>query len=218
MIKCVIFDFDGVLVDSHETINKLFTNLINKELKLNITEEDFGKHPGMRFEDRMEILAKERNINVNEEQINKVKDKGRYEYFTNIAPYIKLFPGVLRILYELKKANIKAAVGSNGSRRTIEKMLESLDIKERFSSITTFDDVAHGKPAPDIFLKNADNLKLKPEECVVIEDAVVGIEAAKNAGMKVIAIATTENIENLKEADLVIKKIDDLNVEKIKAL
>ncbi len=218
MIKLVIFDFDGVLVDSHETINKLFTDLINKDLGLNIREEDFAKNPGMRFEKRMELLAKERNIDITEEQINKVKDKGRYEYYTNLAQYVKLFPGVLRLLDELKYANIKTAIGSNGSRRTIEKMLESLNIKHKFSSIVTFDDVVHGKPAPDIFLKNAENLNLKPKECVVVEDASIGIDAATKAGMKVIAVATTEKVEKLKEADLVIQKIDDLNVEMIKKL
>ena len=84
-------------------------------------------------------------------------------------------------------------------------MLSNLKIIDRFACISTFDDVSHGKPAPDIFLRNSEILKIPPNECVVIEDAVVGIEAAKNAGMKVIAVATKE-------------KIDNLNVEMIKKL
>jgi HAD superfamily hydrolase (TIGR01509 family) len=207
MIKAVIFDFDGVLVDSHGIINKLFTEIANKELGLNITEKEFADNPGIRFEHRLMKINSDRKLNISAERIKDVIEKGRLEYFSNKSDHVRLYPGIIELLEELKKAGIIICLGSNGGRRSIEKLMQKLGIKKYFSSIVTFDDVKNGKPHPEMFLKNADEMKLKPEECIVVEDSIEGITAAHAAGMKVIAVATTTGKEELKDADIIIDNI-----------
>ncbi len=218
MIKAAIFDMDGVIADSHTEINALFTNVLNNHLNLNISVEEFSKYPGLRFEHRAELFAKKKGIDLSKEEVEKVMKIGRDEYYHNTLNYIKLYSGVVDLLEELKNAGIKMGIGSNGSRRSILKIIEQFKIKEYFSSIVTYDDVSHGKPNPEIFMKNAENLNVKPEECVVIDDAEVGIEAAKSAGMKIISITTTMDKKELEKADMIIDKISDLNLEKIREL
>lgn len=218
MLKAVIFDYDGVLIDSHGMINKLFTQVVNKELGLDLTEKDFARFPGLRFDKRVKIVAEEKKLDIPYENIHQAIEKGRLEYYTNTIEYIRLYDGAKRLLDELKEAGIKIGLGSNGSKRTIEKSLSILEIKDYFSSIVAFDDVLHPKPAPDMFLKNAENMYAEPQECIVIEDSAEGIEAAKIAGMTAVAVSTTEPEERLKEADLVVMTINDLIVEKLKKL
>ncbi|MEM2139211.1 MAG: HAD family phosphatase [Candidatus Woesearchaeota archaeon] len=218
MLKAVIFDNDGVLSDSHSEINKLFTELINKNLKLNITEKDFAKHPGMRFEQKAELFAKEKGLKISKKEIDELIEKGRDIYYKDIIKMIKLYPGVVELLKELKQNNIKIGLGTNGSKRTITKLFDNFGLHNYFDSIVTFDDASQGKPHPEIFLKNAENLKVKPEECVVVEDSIEGITAARAAKMKVIAVQTTLKKEELKDADLIVESIEDLNLRKIKSL
>ena len=218
MIQAVIFDFDGVLVDSHGTINQVFTRTVNEMLGLNITEKDFARFPGLRFEKRMAILAKEKNITITDEQITQARKAGIDEYRSNSSLSVKLYPGVLRLLNELKANNIKIGLGSNGSRKTIERIMDNLNIRSYFDSLVGYDDVTHGKPAPDMFLKNAKNFNIKPQDCAVIEDSIEGITAAKAANMKAVALLTTTSRENLNSADLILNSINDLNMEKIQKL
>jgi beta-phosphoglucomutase len=217
-MKAVIFDMDGVIVDSHGIINRLFTEVINRELHLNITEKEFARWPGIRFDQRLVIIAKEKGLPVSEEQIVKAIDKGRLEYYTNIIAYVKLFPGTLTLFDQLKSAGIKLGLGSNGSRNSIEKLMENLKIKKYFSSVVTFDDVVNPKPDAEMFLKNALELNVNPEECVVVEDAPEGIAAAKAAGMKVIALATTTSREELENADLLLSSISEITLDMLKGL
>ncbi|MEM2131388.1 MAG: HAD family phosphatase, partial [Candidatus Woesearchaeota archaeon] len=198
--------------------NKLFTELINKNLKLNITEKDFAKHPGMRFEQKAELFAKEKGLKISKKEIDELIEKGRDIYYKDIIKMIKLYPGVVELLKELKQNNIKIGLGTNGSKRTITKLFDNFGLHNYFDSIVTFDDASQGKPHPEIFLKNAENLKVKPEECVVVEDSIEGITAARAAKMKVIAVQTTLKKEELKDADLIVESIEDLNLRKIKSL
>jgi HAD superfamily hydrolase (TIGR01509 family) len=218
MIKAVIFDFDGVIVDSHGVINRHFTKVANDELHLGITETDFARFPGMRFEAKVAILAKERGLDIPKEKIVEAVKKGREEYLHNKSDQVELYPGTLRLFDELKKAKIKIALGTNGSRRSVEKLTVKLGIKDYFDSIVTFDDAYLPKPAPHIFLKNAENLKCLSGDCLIVEDSIEGITAAKAAGMKVVGVSTTLDKNDLKDADLILKTINDLNLGIIQKL
>lgn len=218
MLKAVIFDNDGVLSDSHREINKLFTNLINEYFNLNITKEEFSKYPGMRFEKRAEIIAKEKKIKIDQEKIKEFIENGREIYYNKVIDNIHLYEGVKELLDELKKNNIKIGLGTNGSKRTIIKLFDNFGLHNYFDSIVTFDDASQGKPHPEIFLKNAENLKVKTEECVVVEDSIEGIIAAKAANMKVIAVKTTLTEKELKDSDMIVESIKELTIDKIKSL
>src|SRR3989344_7978516 len=116
MIKAVIFDFDGVLVDSHGIINRLFTRIANEELGLNITENEFAKFPGARFEKRVELLAAEKGKKITKKQIDEAVSKGREEYYENSSNYIELFFGVRELMETIRKSGLKMGIGTNGSR------------------------------------------------------------------------------------------------------
>jgi beta-phosphoglucomutase len=218
MIKAVIFDMDGVLADSHGIFNRLFTEIVRKELNLNISEEEFSRYPGIRFEQRIEKIAKLKGYKVSDQEIEKVIAKGRYIYYTDNLSFVKIYEGVKELLDILESNGLKIALGTNGSKRTVLKLIKNLDIEKYFSVIVTFDDVSAGKPFPDIFLRDAKEMDLSPKECVVVEDSIEGIDAAKAAGMKVIAVMTTQKKEELKNADLIVDSIKDINMEKIRKL
>jgi HAD superfamily hydrolase (TIGR01509 family) len=218
LIKCVIFDFDGVIADSHSMFNKLFTRIANEELDLGITNEEFAQFPGMRFELRLSYLAKQKGIDVSQENLDKAIAKGRNEYHESTSSFTTLYEGAKEFLQELRNNNIKVCLGSNGSRRTVLKMLNQFEIFDLFDSIVTYDDVTHGKPAPDMFLKNADNVGVEYGECVVVGDAIEDINAAKAGGMKSIGLLTTNKKETLSVADLIMESIANLNFELVKNL
>lgn len=123
-------------------------------------------------------------------------------------------PGVLDFLRGLKKLGIPAAVGSSAPRLNVEACMEVLGAQDLFQAVVSGDDVTHGKPAPDIFLKAAEQLGTKPEHSVVFEDATAGVKAARNAGMRVVAVLTTHAREALPDADLYIKDFTDFPAER----
>ncbi|HET7512484.1 MAG TPA: HAD family phosphatase, partial [Chthoniobacterales bacterium] len=121
-------------------------------------------------------------------------------------------------LHRLKEAEIPSAVASSTQRANIEAVLARLGLEEAFQAIVSAEDVVHGKPDPDVFLKAAERLKMPPRKCVVFEDAYVGIQAGHAAGMKVVAVATTHSPDELREADVVVNRLDELSAEKLGAL
>jgi len=124
-------------------------------------------------------------------------------------------PGVRAWLERLQNAGVPCVVGSSSHRENIELALELTGLTPFFQDIVSSEDVKHGKPAPDVFLRGAEKIGLPPEKCVVFEDAHVGIAAARNAGMKVIAVATTNPIADLNKADLAVERLDEIDLATI---
>jgi beta-phosphoglucomutase len=218
MIKLVIFDFDGVVADSHSGVNDLFSNLINTELNLKIKPTDFAKYPGMRFEQRLSIIAKENNLDINWERITKIISKGRETYYKQSQNMTKLYPETIKFIKQLRENNIKVALGSNGSKNVILKLLDQFNATKYFDNIVTFDDVDNGKPHPEMFLKSMDKFNFSPSECVVIGDASQDIDAAQNGKMYSIALLTTDSKEILKNADIILDHPRDLNLKLLEQL
>ena len=106
-------------------------------------------------------------------------------------------------------------MGSSGPKENVELLLASLKIQEYFDAIITAAEIQIGKPAPDVFLIAAEQARVKPENCIVIEDAPVGIEAAKQANMKTIALTTTHEREDLENADLIIRDLSEVSFKDI---
>jgi len=119
-------------------------------------------------------------------------------------------PGIRRLLEGLSGHSIPCAVGSSALRRNIEDCIDALGFRRFFKDIVTGDEVRHGKPAPDIFLEAARRIGRRPADCVVFEDAPAGVAAARAAGMRVIGLLTTNPAESLKQADRLIRTFEDL--------
>ena len=133
-------------------------------------------------------------------------------------PYINPVPGLIELLQQLKKNGIPMAIATSGITVNIEFMFNHLPIKEYFKEVVHSSHIKKGKPDPEIYLKTAERLNVNPSECIVFEDALVGIQSAKGAGMKVIALTTTHTKKELAAADLVIKNYTEITIDKMKQL
>jgi HAD superfamily hydrolase (TIGR01509 family) len=129
-----------------------------------------------------------------------------------------ILPGARELLAALRAAGISRAVGSSTPRENLDAIFASTGLGEFFDAVVSADDVVNGKPAPDVFLKAASLLGIEPHSCVVLEDALFGIEAAHRAGMKVVAVATTNPIALLGHADRAVESLDAISVEDLQLL
>jgi beta-phosphoglucomutase len=205
----VIFDMDGVLADTgpiHFESWVKMANEIGYEFTKKFFDETFGQQS-------IPITRKLVGNSVDQELVEKWANLKEEYYREMVRDKIKALPGVIGLLKNLKKNGIKLALGSSGPQENVELLLNVLNIRSFFNAVITAAHVKHGKPAPDVFLIAAKKLKVKPKNCIVIEDAPVGIKAAKKAGMKVIALTTTHNKKELTGADLIVNDLNHLNLD-----
>ncbi|MFH0875672.1 MAG: HAD family phosphatase [archaeon] len=208
MIKAVIFDMDGVLVDTEKYHEKAY-RYVSKTAGAEITGKEIIKLKGVTALEIFKYLLKKHNIRENPKKYALLKDKVYRSYLKNI----KLLPGVLDLLKKLKKNKVKVALASSGSRLNVQFILKKLKIKKYFDAVIDGEQVKRGKPAPDVFLKAAEKLKVNPSEGIVIEDTNTGIIAGKKSGMFVVAVTTTFPKSKLKDADLVVDSLKELKIE-----
>ncbi len=212
MIKAVIFDLDGTVVEStncdFHAWQKLFSDLG--------TGFSFDDYKGISGKKTAEIL-KGKIKDIKEQDVDKFSII-RTGYFKECVEKNSLKPanGLIDFLNSLTENGYKVAIQTGASRRRVSFMLKAANVERHFSIVVTADDVSFGKPNPETVLTAARKLGCKPEECLVIEDAPLGIAAAKNAGMKCIAITTTHSAGELKEADKIIRSFDELSAEKLR--
>ena len=194
-LSAVIFDFDGVVIDSHEAHERSWF-LLAEELGQTLTRETFVSTFGQRNESILPFLgwAEEGD----RERIQQLGDRKEVLYREILrADGIAPLPGVVALLEDLKKEGIPCAIGTSTPRANVECVLELTSLGSFFNDIAASEDVSRGKPDPEVFLKAAAKLGADPASCVVIEDAHVGIRAAKAAGMKSVAVTTTHPAESL---------------------
>lgn len=211
----IIFDWDGVIIDSRQQHEKSWERLAVEENRV-LPEGHFLKGFGMK-NDRIipEILkwatdpAEVKRLATRKEETYReiVREDG-------IAP----LPGVRELLEELAKAQIPCVIGSSTERKNIEAILDVIGLRSCFQSIVSADDAVHGKPHPEIFLKAAERIEISPRFCIVFEDTQVGIDAARAGEMRVVAVTTTHPRDELQQADQVVARLDELNVEDLQAL
>lgn len=207
MLEAVIFDWDGTLADSKQVIANAFQHVL-KEYGCEIDAGYLDKRIGIGPRNILQDVFKVKQIPFNEiiiDKLVKTKIKVNEEWTGNI----NLFEGA-RDLLDLLKEHMKMGLATMNNKSVIEKILLEKRVRKYFDSIITFDDVEKPKPDPEIFLKCAMKLKCQPQSCLVIEDSIYGVIAAKKAKMKCIAILsntyTKEELEKEKP-DLIIKSI-----------
>lgn len=216
MLKAVIFDMDGVIIDS-EPLHFETDTRIMRDLGIEITSEDLNRYVGLTNR-AMWIDLKER-YGLKESIDELIKIQSAYK---NEA--VKRFdkgpiPGVRELLAELKSDNIKTAIASSSPVDFIDIVVDKLEIGNYFDAIVSGEEVKHGKPAPDIFLKAAEALGVEPDECVVIEDSTHGVAAASAARMKCIGFRNLNSgINDLSRANMVVDSLLQVNLGIIKGL
>lgn len=193
-IKACIFDLDGVIVDTAKYHYLAWKRLAN-EMGFDFTEEDNEQLKGVSRVRSLEILLELGGVEktAEEQKVLATKKNDWYvEDIVKLAPE-EILPGVSNFLEELKGKGIKIALGS--ASKNAKLILDGLNLTSYFDAIIDGTSVSKAKPDPEVFTKGAEALGLKPEECVVFEDAQAGVEAAKNGGMSCIGIGTEENLK-----------------------
>ncbi len=183
-IKAVIFDLDGTLIDSMWIWKDIDIKYLDAR---GITlPDDLQKDiEGMSFTETATYFKERFNLTETLDEIKEEWNNMAYDFYKN---RILLKDGVIDFINRLIIKNIKIGIGTSNSRKLATVVLTKYDIYHHFNTIRTSCEVAKGKPHPDVFLKVAEDLGVKPEECIVFEDTYAGVLAAKRAGMKVFAI------------------------------
>ncbi|OGS33892.1 MAG: phosphatase [Elusimicrobia bacterium RIFOXYC2_FULL_34_12] len=215
-MKAVIFDMDGVIIDSepmHLRVNKK----IFKRLGLKISLKEYRNFIGSTNTEMWTTFKKEYELHQTIPELVKIQVSDTLKDLKKSKE--KPISGIVSLLKELKKNNIRIGLASSSPLENINLVLKIFKIKKYFSAIVSGEDLKRSKPAPDIFLKAAKKLKVKPEECIVIEDSEKGVQAAKSAGMKCIGYKNKNSgNQNLSKADLIIKNFSKLDIDYFRGL
>ncbi len=210
-----IFDWDGVVIDSHDQHRESWFLLADK-LDHPMTDALFSESFGMRNEQIIPELFKWAEPN-DTTAIKKLGDEKEELYRELIRrDGLQALDGIEDLLRRLKKSNIPCSVGSSTPHKNIETSMELIGLTDYFQAITASEDVKRGKPDPEVFLIAAEKIDRHPENCVVFEDAHAGIQAGNAAGMKTIAVTTTHAAETFVGlADRVVECLSEIEVEDI---
>jgi len=203
----VIFDLDGVLADTSAFHKQAWFDLAEKE-NFRMSDEFFSRTFGMQNYQIISLLA---GKNLPAKEIERMSFWKETRYRQLVKGQLSLAGGAKELIEELKEKRFKTAIGTSTPRANLDFMLKEMKAEKYFDVLVTGEDVKRGKPAPDTFLKAAEKLSVHPGRCIVIEDAVHGIEAGKNAGMAVIAITSTRERQDLKPADLIVDSLTELS-------
>ena len=206
-IRAVIFDMDGVLVDSEPLINAAAIAMF-KEKGLIVQPDDFLPFVGAGEDRYIGGVAEHYGFPLD---VAAAKNR-TYEIYLGLVPsLLEAFPGVPDLIQDCRKAGLLLAVASSADFIKVRANLEKIGLPLQFwDTVLTGEAVLNKKPAPDIFLTAAQRIGVHPVECVVVEDAVNGLQAARSAGMRCVAVATTFPSDQLVEADVVRDNITDV--------
>ncbi len=213
-IKACIFDLDGVIVDTAVYHYKAWKRLAN-ELGFDFTEEANEKLKGVSRTRSLELILQWGGVtktDAEKEELATRKNNWYVEMISHMTP-AEILPGAKEFLQACIDAGIKTALGS--ASKNSMTILQKTGIAHFFNAVIDGNKVSKPKPNPEVFLKGAEELNIPPANCVVFEDAIAGVEAAIAGGMKVVGIGSPEI---LGEANLVVKGLNEMNLDKLRSL
>lgn len=212
-LQAVLWDMDGVIVDTFDAHYRSWQQIFD-ELSQPFDIDMFRKTFGMN--NRL-ILTTIFKHDLTEHFIQRVSDRKEMLFRACIKGNARLLPGVGDWLKHFAEMGIKQAVASSAPQANIDALLDELGIRGYFQAEAA-GATLKGKPDPAVFLLAAKLLGVEPAHCLVIEDAVAGVEAARRGGMKCVAVQTTNRAEKLAGADVVLKDLSHLNEETLRKL
>ena len=199
--EAVIFDLDGTMLDNNPYHLQSWKKYL-ENMGCDMTEQEYNANINGRT--NRDVINYIHGDALNEENSLKYGLEKEALYREVYKPFIKPVNGLLAFLKILADKNVPMAIATSGIQPNIDFMFDNVPIKQYFKIIVNSSHIKKGKPDPEIYIKAASRLNVAPKNCLVFEDAVVGINSAKAAGMKVIAIATTHPKEELNGADMII--------------
>ena len=205
---------DGTIVNSLPFHKLAWIETFAKRGK-DFTDDDFKWANGRRND---EIIPHFMGQNMSAKEVNIIANEKEAAFRRFVKNNIKALPGAVELIQSLATAKIQLALVSSTPKENIELITETLGIKKYFTLFINGDDVKEGKPSPQAFLLAAKKLGVEPKNCVVMEDAVVGVQAAKRAGMYCIAVTNTYPREAIGEADIIVNSLEEIIVKTIEGL
>ncbi len=212
MIEAVIFDWDGTLADTRCAIVASFQKAL-KEINLQVPTASIERRIGIGASETFREILQSANRGVDEVFVKRLVEQ-KIKMQLQLANKVVLFDGALELLGALK-GRVKVGLASMNNNAVIMHLLKINSLSDCFDAVLTVEAVSHSKPDPEIFLKTAQQLNAKPETCVVFEDSVFGVKAAKAAGMHCVAVTTgVYKAEELKKEapDLVVAALSDSRI------
>ena len=214
----LIFDVDGVIADT-EAVNarasiKVFDDLFGIK---GVKRQDFEAGLGRGAAEYVKAAARVHGLELTEEQIEKATQL-RQEYFLKILSKESLsaFPGVLELIEEaIQREDFRVAIATSSTPEKSRAVLESANIPFQEMVYITGDDVKNKKPDPELFLLAAERMGIEPANCAIIEDAPNGVQAAKAAGVRCIAVTNSTDATKLSEADLVCNSLEQVDLQTV---
>ncbi len=214
MLKAVIWDMDGVIIDSAPYHFKAWQEVFQKR-GVTFTEEDFKRNFGQRNDT---IISNVLGQGLSTSQIDTIADEKERDFRQKVRQHVKPLPGAIELIKSLKEHGFKLALASSAPTKNIRLVTQGLGIKNCFHAIVSGREVTEGKPSPQGFLLAAKKLGVAPENCIVVEDAVAGVTAAKRAGMYCLAITNTHPRVSLNEADIIIDTLESVTMNDLERL
>jgi beta-phosphoglucomutase family hydrolase len=212
MIKAVIFDMDGVIAETeHIHIEAEKQTMLKHGVQ--ITEDELHRYTGTTAKHQLTELIEKYRLDTTFEEMFEEKEKIMFKLLEEDTQPTK---GVIELLNKLKEKCVKLAVASSSHKRLVQYVLRKLGITQLFDSIISAEDVLHSKPDPEIFLMSAKKLNVNPTECLVVEDAKLGVEAAKEAKMKCLGYKNPHSgNQDLSRADIVTDDFSSLDIQEL---
>jgi beta-phosphoglucomutase len=225
MLRALIFDFNGIIVDDEPIHFELFKQVLAEE-GIKLTEADYyARYLG--FDDRGAFTAayREHGRSLDEKLLTRLIDRKTIYYQSEIRSKVRIFPGVEKLVTTLVPV-LPLAVASGALRQEIETILSAAGLLKHFAVIISAEDVDHGKPEPEIFLKALARLNAQVEDghpidaadCLVIEDSKEGVRGARRAGMKCLAVSNSHPAELLQEANAVVRSLEEVDLSLLEQL
>ncbi len=199
--KAVLWDLDGVIADTGD-LHILTWRVMLNEMGMPFDERHFRRIFGMVNSEGIPLLL---GRPVTPEEIARLSERKEALFRELLPGRLRPVPGAVEWIERLRGCGWRQAVASSAPRLNIEAMLGELGLSDAFDAVVCAEELPAGKPDPAVFLRAAEVLRVPPARCIVVEDAVVGIEAARRAGMKCIAVTTTHPATELAAADLVVE-------------
>ena len=201
--KTILFDFDGTLADTMQDLFLAWKRAF-EDFEIEIKKEDYFPLEGMKLSEIAKTISKKYNLSADPLKILELKERYYLEKYS-----FSLYPGVLNLISSLKNREVKIAIVSASP---LEKLVKTApeEFLSKFDVIISGNDTREGKPSPEPYLMAMKKLNVLPSECIVVENAPLGIKSAKSAGAYCIAVTTTLGKEFLQEADKIISKIKAL--------
>ena len=224
MLRAVIFDFNGILVDDEPVHLELFQRVLREQGITLESEDYFGRYLGLDDWGCFSAAYRDHGLPLDERQLGELIRRKAAYYQETIEDRLTIFPGVATLIPALSP-KYPLAIASGALRHEIEMILGKIGLRSSFQAIASAEDVSEGKPNPEIFLKALALLNLRraapliqPAECLAVEDSRDGILAATGAGMKCLAVTNSYPASEFAGVEAVVASLNEVTVSSLEAL